>query len=321
MHRLKTRKKGKAPVEEEVPVVPSLPFLSKKKQQAPAPEKPQVDIDAALPSTDDFRTSLLMPNLAQRFSILKMEQAAAAAALEAEKKANEKKGDQNEMLYQYPSQQFGSSLADIAETASINGSIACTVRSDDGRPSEDGSVMNRPRGGEGNILFGGRQKVYRVPNKGLRGTSSMDDLQPEGSMRGGRTFYEDDLPESITRPKAVDDEHLSLSSARNTGSHEAEQTEYNKNRFTSSSTNSMPNTNTTRFSTAATSISSQHGHTAAPTSVPQSPTASKPRRPLYEQALDQQLQEQKMTAMGRLERLASMRRAGATSPTPRASGR
>ncbi|KAI7520644.1 hypothetical protein KC316_g19783, partial [Hortaea werneckii] len=42
----------------------------KKQQPEPKPE-PELNIGAALPSTDDFRTSLLMPNLSARFSMLR----------------------------------------------------------------------------------------------------------------------------------------------------------------------------------------------------------------------------------------------------------
>lgn len=89
--------------------------------------------------------------------------------------------------------------------------------------------------------------------------------------------------------------------------------EQSKYRYTASSTNSNHNS-MTRISTAATSVTSQTSLSSS------SPTAStmatnKPRRPLYEQALDQHLQDQQSIAMGRLERLASIRRGDSHSPT------
>ncbi|KAI5782648.1 hypothetical protein EDC01DRAFT_619207 [Geopyxis carbonaria] len=318
MHRLRTRKKTKGATDDDIPPVPILSsktFFSKSKA-TPPPKEPEIDLDSVLPSSDDFRTSLLMPNLANRFSILKMQEAAAAAAaagtpsqydaLNLEIGVGISDPDYN------PKRFIG--LGDIAETDSITGSMTSrftSVSEDAGRDSEDGTVMNRPRGGEGNVLFGGRQKVYRVPaSSALRGgTTSMEDLRGGGGSLGARAVYDHDLPDTRSKHNR-DSEHDSEGNG--------DQTEFNKNRFTTSSTNSTP-ASMTRSSTAATSINSQTGHsgTQASNSTPQSPTiSSKPRRPLYEQALDQQLQDQQTTALSRLERLASLRKLGAASPPP-----
>ncbi|KAF8540633.1 hypothetical protein BDD12DRAFT_16098 [Trichophaea hybrida] len=323
MHRLRTKKKTKGNDDEDVPPVPALSkgFFTRSKPEPK--EAPQVELEFTLPPTDDFRTSLLMPNLANRFSILKQEQAAAAAAAAAKGDSFVAGPDVDGQVLSgsdgYSSSRF-MGLGDIAETSSISGSVASahdklTSNSEERRVSEEESVMNRSRPqGEGNVLFGGRQKVYKIAPKALRGgTSSMEDL------RMGRSVSRDDLPGY----------HFSR---RNTGEKDVEKDveeegdnkgddlpEHDKNRYTSSSTNSTPTT-MTRTSTAATSINSQPGHSALvpnPASLPHSPTVApaKTRRPLYEQALDQQLQDQQSNAMGRLERLASLRRIGSVSPT------
>jgi hypothetical protein len=309
MHRLRNKKKNKGEESDgeitSPPLAPTVPHVSmggllggKKNKQAPQ-ESNNLDFDFALPPTDDFRTSLLMPNLANRFSILKAEQQAAAAAA-----AN------GEDLPQ-PYKPFAA-LDDIAETSSLNGSLMSahdrlTAKSDDRRASEDdtGSVMSRPRGGEGNVLFGGRQKVYRVTPRILREDgSSMEDL------RMGRSVSSNDIPDYYMPRRVVREDQEN-----------DDEVENNKNRYTSSSTNSTPTT-MARTSTAATSINSQPGSLMSPpnsATLPQSPTmataAGKNRRPLYEQALDQQLQDQQSNTLGRLERLASLRRMGSTSPT------
>jgi len=323
MHRLRTKKKTKGADDEDIPPVPALSkgFFGRSK---PVPqEPPQVELEFALPPTDDFRTSLLMPNLANRFSILKQEQAAAAAAAAAAAKDGSfVAGPDIDGHVLCGPDGFSSSrfmgLGDIAETSSISGSVASahdrlTSNSEERRISEEDStsVMNRSRPqGEGNVLFGGRQKVYKIAPKALRGgTSSMEDL------RMGRSVSRDDLPGYHFSRR-----HTAEKDGEEDGDNKGDDLpEHDKNRYTSSSTNSTPTT-MTRTSTAATSINSQPGHSApvpSTVSLPQSPTVApaKTRRPLYEQALDQQLQDQQSSAMGRLERLASLRRIGSVSPT------
>jgi len=320
MHRLRNKKKTKGDDDDGVPPVPPVSKNFLKKNKPAAPELPQVELDHVLPSSDDFRTSLLMPNLAQRFSILKAEQEALAAA-------NASKEAGSSGLPDFTSRFVG--LGDIAETASIDGSIRSahnrlTSRSDERRPSEDGdgSMMNRGRAGEGNVLFGGRQKIYKVtPGKTLRGASSMEDLSGGSGGGGGgsgfgRSLAQDDVRDALFARR----EWRKGYGEDDAGRRSNDLVEPNKNRYTTSSTNSTPTT-AARLSTAATSINSQPGASVSVTPSPVSPPSmatNKPRRPLYEQALDQHLQEQQSTALGRLERLASLRRMGSGSP-PRGS--
>ncbi|PWW73619.1 hypothetical protein C7212DRAFT_353814 [Tuber magnatum] len=332
MHRLRTFRKAKEE-DESIPPVPT-PSSSHKgfkwgKNSSPPPKQPELDLQHVLPPTDDFRTSLLMPNLAQRFSILQMEQAAAAAAAAAA--AGGKVSGESFVVsgvvegkdgFAYAPPVF-TPLGDIAETSSIIGSTIgataqqnrLTTKSEESSNSEqDGSIMNRSRGGEGNVLFGGRQKIYRVPTGVYRVGSSEDLPGRSASPMGGRVVYDHDVTD------------LAFSKLRK-GSQEQEASidgsgDYNRNRYTSSSTNSTPTT-TTRSSTAATSLASNTNSVSIPTSASTSSlpnlgsgpmASSKPRRPLYEQALDQQLQDHQNSAVGRLERLASIRKLGTTSP-------
>ncbi|PUU82552.1 hypothetical protein B9Z19DRAFT_388499 [Tuber borchii] len=331
MHRLRTFRKAKEE-DDSVPPVPTPPSNHKgfkwgKNSTPPPKQQPEVDLQHVLPPTDDFRTSLLMPNLAQRFSILQMEQAAAAAAAAAA--AGRKVNGEDFVATGVveggdgPAYTVPTPLGDIAETSSIAGSTVgaatqqnrLTTKSEDSSNLEqDGSIMNRSRGGEGNVLFGGRQKVYRVPTGASRVGSSEDLPGRSASPMSGRVVYDHDVTDSaFAKPrKESQDRGASMESSG----------DYNKNRFTSSSTNSTPTT-MTRLSTAATSVASNTNSVSLPTAASVSPlptvgsgsmASSKPRRPLYEQALDQQLQDHQNSAAGRLERLASIRKLGTTSP-------
>jgi hypothetical protein len=150
-------------------------------------------------------------------------------------------------------------LADIAETESLHSIPKPFARedramsmSDAGYASDDGgSVMTRSRPGEGNNLFGGRQKVYK------------------GANGQGRHLYEDDVALSPyqqwrmnNRGRDVGDEEMKPESdARSESvprdSEEADRvqspvTAFSKNRGTTSSTMSGPSGR--RTSTAATSV-------------------------------------------------------------------
>ncbi|KAA8895123.1 hypothetical protein FN846DRAFT_759415, partial [Sphaerosporella brunnea] len=306
MHRLRNKKSKTKGEEADVPPLPPVSKSGFFAWDKPAPaEPPKVNVlEDALPSSDDFRTSLLMPNLAQRFSILKAEQDALAAAA-----AREAAGPSSEADACAPPRFAG--LSDIAETASLHGSIVSahdrlTAKSEESRPSEDGSVMNRGRQGEGNVLFGGRQKVYKVtPSRGLKTGTSMEELRVGTGF--GRAVCQNDLPSPVYRRKSRDDD----AESRN-----EDLGEPNRNRYTSSSTNSTPTT-MTRISTAATSITSQPGASVSAASSPTGTMATgKVRRPLYEQALDQQMQDQQSSALSRLERLASLRTTSSPPGTP-----
>lgn len=325
MHRLRKGKKGNKEEEDGAPPVPAVttshnPFKWGRTPE-PAP-KPELDIEHALPPSDDFRTSLLMPNLAQRFSILQMEAAAAAAAAASGKMNGENFSVADGFVFSNPQL---APLREITETSSIaeSGTIEhnrLTIKSQESVASDESAgVMDRSRGGGGNVLFGGRQKVYRVPNASK---DPADDSNP-GSPMSGRVVYDFDLSETaFTASGRRREQHDS----EDIGSPTSDSNGDNRNRYTNSSTGSAPTT-ITRSSTAATSVTSNSvGSGSVPASASTSSlatasgsmVANKPRRALYEQALDQQLQDQQSAATGRLEKLASLRKAS-TSPPPLAN--
>ena len=325
MHRLRKGKKEKDEGEKESGVSGFLSGKSfKKGKSAPEPVTPVLDLASALPPTDDFRTSLLMPNLAQRFSILAGEQADSRSQ---PKPALNTTSSNDLGSFNFSPNFNTGGLSDIAETGSMSGSTGGKVgianaQSRDSHTSDEsaaGGIMNRARPGEGNVLFGGRQKIFRVAANSTRGSS--EDTREPGSM-GGRVYYDNDVPVSTfawrEKKKAYDDyddekEDEDLRELHNQRSSSPSQQGGSNNRNTSSSTNSTP---LTRSSTAATSVNSQHpsgsgypGHIGSP---PNTMVTGKSRRqPLYEQALDQKIQEQ-----SKLELFTNQLRRGAMSPAP-----
>ncbi|OWY57701.1 GTPase-activating protein gyp7 [Alternaria alternata] len=286
----------------------------KKGQEEP---KPEFDLSAALPKADDFRTSLIMPGLSTRFSMLKEQD-----------DPDSKIGKASDDSVLQPKRQsrlheFGfvpGGLSDIAEVSSLNGSIRPpfanertnsfdSSRDDDG----SGSMMSRARPGEGNVLFGGRQKIYMISNSNAKGT--------------GRTLYDDDVNMSAyQRLRQEEKERLRQQAEENEGQHSepSSPTELSRKRETSSSTNS--GTVNTRTSTAATSIASQ-GTNSVTASSPAFPPAGAPmtspdlsksttKRRLYDQGLDQQIQEQQSSAMNRLNSIQRARAPTGRSTPP-----
>ncbi|KAI9820165.1 MAG: hypothetical protein M1827_005787 [Pycnora praestabilis] len=337
---------GRRPSDDsDVPPVPIFSTRSfRRKKNQPEPKK-EVNLATVLPSSDDFRTSLLMPNLSARFSMLREQD-----------DPTSKLGKANDDSVLFPKRhsrlgEFGylpsfGGLSDIAEVASVNGSIRPPFvfgKSDgDGFGTDDdsGSVMSRARPGESNNLFGGRQKIYKIP---LGRSGSATSLTEEGHARsgrgmGGKALYGDDVGTSAfqkVREKGREEECEQSESKRHSNedvpsmhrSSSPSPTNYNKDRETSSSTNSGPSRK--RSSTAATSIASQsanslhaHQHTtpvAAP--VPHAATSNQPERTmtksrrLYGQGLDQHIQDQQSLATNRLDSLQRQRaHGGGTSP-------
>jgi hypothetical protein len=301
---------------------PMKTFRRKKGKEEPQ-QKPELDLTNALPPSDDFRTSLLMTGLSARFSMLREQD---------DPKSKIGKASDDSVLF--PKRQsrlmdFGfnpKGLSDIAEVGSINESIkrpygrANSIHStDDG----EGSIMARGKPAEGNNLFGGRQKVYKIP---MSASTSMKNITGEGSgALSGRALYEEDLSQSAfqkLRQKEREEkerlESFRFSEDRTDGFNARAGSpppfNYNSNRETSSTTSSGPGG--PRSSTAATSVTSQRtpslsGHSAPSTpSVPSQPAGgpqekpvTKPKR-LYDNGLDQHLHSQQSTAMHRLDTLS-----------------
>ena len=243
-------------------------FLRKKdkKHQEEIPKK-EFDLANALPSDDNFRTSLLMPSLSARFSMLREQD-----------DPNTKIGKASDDSVLFPKRQsrladfgFGggasTGLSDIAEVESIRASSQAARDStvSDDATNYTGSILNRGRPGEGNVLFGGRQKIYKIPAGSTSGL-------------GGRALYEDDVSLSAfqrwrreERERLYAEQNgLNNTSSTDDAEEETEQSRsespvsYNRKRETSTTTSSG---SAARNSTAASSITSQPASTAPTTAV------------------------------------------------------
>ena len=348
MNRFRTKKKAKEPTEgfvrastdSDVPRAAPSPFKSSKtfrrgkKNQVSKP-KVEIDLSTALPSSDDFRTSLLMSGLSARFSMLREQD---------DPKSKIGKASDDSVLF--PKRQsrlndFGFSsrgLSDIAEVSSINGSIRPQFaygRTDsyvDGYGTDDdsthgGSIMNRSKPVEGNNLFGGRQKIYKIPVDLTGSTKSLTD--GGGGGMGGRVFYENDISQSafqkLREREREQQRHDREEEEQNAHFLRAESpplSGYNRNRETSSTTSSAGPFSIARTSTAATSVTSQRTPSLSGSHTPITSGAlglerilTKGRR-LYENGLDQHLHEQQYLAMNRIDTLTRQRIFGGLTPPP-----
>lgn len=221
----------------------------RKNKNAPPPTKPVFDLNNALPDTNDFRTSLLMPGLSARFSMLKEQD---------DPKTLIGKASDDSVLFPKRASRMNlfshNPLTDIAETESLHSipkPFAQAERSmsmsEGGYASDDGgSIIGRSRPLEGNAFFGGKQKVYRVAN-GTATTSGK-----------GRYVYDDDAHSTLYPKQSKEDaDKVDGSDGMMRRSEEADlvsspMTAFSKNRGTQSSTNSGPSGR--RTSTAATSV-------------------------------------------------------------------
>lgn len=236
--------------------------LKRKQKQVEQP-KLEVDLTTALPETNDFRTSLLMPGLSARFSMLREQD-----------DPNTKLGKASDDSVLFPKRASRlnlfahNPLTEISETESIRLPYRPPFAEPERSQSfseggtyanDDTNVLNRSRPTEGNNLFGGRQKMYRVPNA----TSSNRELGNEPApIAVGKHMYQKDIvsstyqqyrakarDESRERPLSSETEEHENSSLVNTPS-----TGFSKSRGTASSTASGPSNR--RTSTAATSVTS-----------------------------------------------------------------
>ncbi len=342
MNRFRTKKRAKdtsdivatAADQSDSPSVPTLKSsktfrLGRKNVQEPE-RKPVLDLANALPSSDDFRTSLLMSGLSARFSMLREQD---------DPKSKIGKAADDSVLF--PKRQsrlndFGfhsTGLHDIAEVSSIKTSIRPPFASNrvdsfhslESSGDDGGSMMSRAKPGEGNNLFGGRQKIYKITAGGSNG---------EMKKMGGRALYDDDVSQSAFQ-KLRDREREEREREKRERDDETDSSfplrsnsppllGYNRNRETSSTTSSGPSL--TRSSTAATSVYSQrtpsvNGHSSPSTpavpnqSIGVDRSMTKGKR-LYETGLDQHLHSQQHLAMNRLENLSRQQNYGARTPSP-----
>ena len=289
----------------------------KGKKNAPEP-KLELDLSTALPDNDSFRTSLMMTNLSARFSMLREQD-----------DPNTKIGKANDDSVLFPKRASRlnlfnhNPLTDIAEVSSVRSSLikppfAWEDRAQsfgsDGYASDDGaSIMNRSKPGEGNNLFGGRQKLYRIPvgSASAKTLSDADSSEKEAIGMSGRVVYQNDVSlstfqqirEKEREERRQREQHHRSDSTNNTSVDEIEaasspSTAFSKLRGTNSSTTSGPSGH--RTSTAATSVASEPRGSFAENRSATSHMTSKPiaeeftpldrastmQRKLYGQAVD-----------------------------------
>ena len=314
MNRFRTRRRAKEaggdPDASSVPYLSGKTFRRNKKLLAP---KPDLDLANALPSTDNFRTSLLMPKLSARFSMLREQD---------DPLSKIGKASDDSVIFKRASRL--ADLLDIPDEASIRPPFAAersgSCVSADGYATDDdslyhGSVLGRARPGEGNNLFGGRQKVYKIP---AGASGSTKDLNGSGA----RFLYEHDVHSSAFR---IPRPHRRPESRDRDEDGEEALYGHGRKRETSSSIASAPSNG--RGSTAATSVTSQGVASASNATTPavsngSPPVSRKPEkapvksRRLYEQGLDQHMYEQQSSALNRLDHLSRHRGPGAGSPPP-----
>lgn len=228
----------------------------------------------------------------------------------------------------------GHGLSEITEVDSLRGPVRPPFASpriesygSAGYDTDDGSVMSRSRPGEGNTMFGGRQKIYKIPVGGSGSVKNFgtkdDDELPSGVNMGGKALYESDIATSafqrLREEERQERERAGLDQSRLSKEQDRDGSpplaKYNRNRETSSSTNSGPSQ--PRTSTAATSLASQRSvyyenmsssfnalsSSTQPSSAGSDRPPPKTTRRLYRQDLDQHMHEQQSSAMHRLESL------------------
>ncbi|KAF2147848.1 hypothetical protein K461DRAFT_283435 [Myriangium duriaei CBS 260.36] len=310
----------------------------KKVQEEP---KPQFDLSSALPSTDDFRTSLIMPNLSARFSMLRDQDDPASKIGKASDDSVLSPRRQSKLP------DFGftgaRNLGDIAEVQSISSGAprpwlernhdsfaSDDSNSADGASSMNGSVMTRARPVEGNNLFGGRQKVYKIPTS--TSVKSLGKLVYEEDMsKSAFQKYKQAEREALAREQYDEDENsdsgslpfgLASSStdmAPPPHSRVEDSIRWNSisepKRQPSAASSAASETGQDTVSTAGTSLASQPLTSPLKTQPPVKPMMpnaaslerSATKRRLYEQGLDQNMQEQQASALTRLNTIQRTR--------------
>ncbi|KAI1348526.1 hypothetical protein F5Y01DRAFT_212050 [Xylaria sp. FL0043] len=333
MHRFKTKRKGKdedgapRPSQESESSMSFRGFRKGKKSQEN--EKKEIDIAAALPSNDDFRTSLLMTGLSARFSMLREQD-----------DPNTKIGKASDDSVLFPKRQSRMDLAsfrglgDIAEVESIKAAQPFarmdSYHSDDADSLNTGSVMSRAKPTEGNNLFGGRQKIYKIP------ASASSSRTVDGGM-SGRALYDDDVAQSAfqkwrraekerelsqdepNESDANDDQRNSSADLDPPRSESPVFSSYNRKRETSSTLSSTPSV--ARHSSAATSITSSQPTPSLKDWQPSSSYNSGPERSvtrtrrLYETGFfNQDNQESAPGGISRMDTMSRQRPFGSRTP-------
>ncbi|TGJ80079.1 hypothetical protein E0Z10_g8681 [Xylaria hypoxylon] len=333
MNRFRTKRKGKD--EEAVPrpsqeSESSMPFRGfRKGKKLQENEKKEIDIAAALPSNDNFRTSLLMTGLSARFSMLREQD-----------DPNTKIGKASDDSVLFPKRQSRMDLTsfrglgDIAEVESIKTTPPFarmdSYHSDDADSLNAGSIMSRAKPTEGNNLFGGRQKIYKIP------ASASSSRTGDGGM-SGRALYDDDVAQSAfqrwrraekerelsqdepNESDAQDEQRNSSADLEPSRSESPIFSSYNRKRETSSTLSSTPSV--ARHSSAATSITSSQPTPSLKDGQPSNGYSSGPERNvirtrrLYETGFfNQDAQESSTGGLSRIDTLSRQRPFGTRTP-------
>ncbi|KKF96799.1 hypothetical protein CFO_g870 [Ceratocystis platani] len=334
MNRFRTKRKGKdkelptmslpkVSSEEPMPSPSGFKLFGKGKKSIEEPKVEELDLDNALPSQDDFRTSLLMTGLSARFSMLREQD---------DPNTKIGKASDDSVLFSNRASRgmdfmLGGGLGDIAEVESIRSRQF--ARMGEYQSSDDGeSIMNRGKPVDGNNLFGGRQKIYKI--------------SPSGTM--GKALYEDDVSMSaFQRWKIQEKERLmqeQTGSQYDTLVTEPEEQRppsppsfvrkrsVNSPTMSSNTMSSIPSLTMSTSTTATSLLSESPTDVQTTTSAPPAPsvshTQSQPEsqsqaqpqaqstaeksvartRRLYEQSLNQELHDHQNSSLNRMDTLA-----------------
>lgn len=311
----------------------------KKTQEEP---KQDFDLSLALPSTDDFRTSLIMPNLSARFSMLreqddpssKLGKASDDSVLSPRRKSKP-------LDFSFA---LTNNLGDIAEDQSImsrtqrpglahyDSFASDNSSSVTGTDAGTGSIMNRARPIEdGSNLFS--QKHYEVAasasTRNLRRALYDDDISTSTFQRYKQIEEKPTTQDSHDGDETSDSGSLPFGLASSAAEmsiksppREQEPIQWSspaesKRQPSATSSNASDNGMDT-ISTPATSLASQQLYSplktqAAPKPIMSSLTSttslerSATKRRLYEQGLDQNMQDQQASALTRLNTIQRQR--------------
>ncbi|KAJ6786327.1 hypothetical protein PWT90_10610 [Aphanocladium album] len=323
MNRFRTKKRTKDDVSAPRPSMDSEtagPFklFGGKKKLPDSDSKQDLNLDAALPPSDDFRTSLLMTGLSARFSMLREQD-----------DPHSKIGKASDDSVLFPKRQsrlmdfgYDSRLQDIAEIESLQASSLTRINSSHGSEDTDAgnlNIMDRARPNDGNNLFGGRQKIYRIGAGAKTGSNGM----------GGRILYDEDVAKSAFQKWRQSERERTSFEDREDVLESDSAFDYNKKRATNSTTSSGASAGRNSNSTAATSVASQapstkDGQSTIPSSASNVERSFTRTRRLYEQGLTQDLQDQQSSALSRMDTLSKTHRNKTTAdgmpiPSPTSS--
>lgn len=251
---------------------------------------------AVLPSTDDFRTSLLMTGLSARFSMLReQDDPLSMLGKASDDSVLQPKRQSRLMDFGHPA-----GLGDIAEVESIRPTYLTREFSGLSDDSQGASIMNRSRPNEGNNLFGGRQKVYKIAPGSRSGAT------------GGRAVYDDDLAKtSFQKWRQAQRDGYTQGSILDEIHDLESPTELSRQDIHSASSSLL---SAGRSSTAASSFTSQYASSIKDGQLP-TPVGSATSmernvtrtRRMYEHGLNKELLEQQSSALSRIDTLSRTR--------------